>query len=380
MAPDVPRILAPFRRRAALAAALLLAACGDRGPITIGVAGAFGDPIGAPMRLAARLAVEEINAAGGVRGRPLQLLERDDSADPDSAVRVAADLYASDAVAVVGHLFSSTTLAAAPIYNGGDDPLVELSPSSSAPEVRDAGPYTFRVCPSDLAHGTALARWVAGRLDLQEGAVFYVNDAYGRGIRQAFVQQYRAQGGRILAIEPYLDASPDMTPHLERLLRLGRPRFLFVAGNRSEAERILQDTRALGLGVPVVGGDGLEGIEGAGAVANGTYISAAYHPSLSSTANRAFIAAYRQRYPEERPPNQPAAATYDAVKLLAEVIADVGPDRRAIRDRLAQVGLGRPAYEGATGSIAFDSLGDVPDRQVYVTVARDGDVLLAGGL
>jgi branched-chain amino acid transport system substrate-binding protein len=127
------------------------------------VAGALSDPIGEPMRRAARLAVAEINAAGGVRGRRLELLERDDYASPDSAVRIAAELYGSDVVAVVGHLFSGPTLAAAPIYNSGTAPLVAISPSSSAPEVSGAGPYTFRLCPSDLAHGDALARWMSER-------------------------------------------------------------------------------------------------------------------------------------------------------------------------------------------------------------------------
>ena len=116
------------------------------------------------MKQAAELAAEEINAAGGINGRRLELVARDDYADPDSAVFVASDLYDSDVSAVVGHLFSGTTLAAAPVYNGGADPVAAISPSSSSPEVTTAGDYTFRVCPSDLAHGAALAHWVRDRL------------------------------------------------------------------------------------------------------------------------------------------------------------------------------------------------------------------------
>lgn len=350
------------------------------GPIRLGLAGAFSEPIGEPMRRAARLAVDEINAKGGVAGRPLALVERDDFASPDSAVRIAAELYASDVVAVIGHLFSGTTLAAAPIYNTGSQPLVALSPSSSAPEVSAAGPYTFRLCPSDLEHGAALARWMAERLDLRGGAVFYLNDAYGRGVRRAFAEQFAQRGGRLLAVEPYLGSVPDVAAQLDRLARVARPDFLFVAGNRSEAEAILRGARDRGLTMPLAGGDGLEGIEEAGPLAEGSYVSAAYHPSLNTQANRAFVAAYARKYPDAPVPNQPAAATYDAVHLLAGLLAETGSSRAALRRALAEVGAARRPFEGATGRIAFDSLGDVAGRPVYITVVRDGAALLAGGL
>jgi branched-chain amino acid transport system substrate-binding protein len=368
-------------RTIALLALLLAAACsGEVQPIRIGVAGALSDPIGEPMQRAARLAVEEVNAAGGVRGRRLELLERDDHASPDSAVRIAAELYASDAVAVVGHLFSGPTLAAAPIYNSGTDPLVEISPSSSAPEVSGAGPFTFRLCPSDLAHGDALARWMGERLELKKGAVFYLDDDYGRGIRHAFTEQFMRRGGTLVGMEPYLGAAPDVAPQLERLARLARPEFLFVAGNRVEAESILRGARARGITVPLAGGDGLEGLEGAGALAEGSYVSAAYHPALNTRANRAFVAAWAKRYPDAPPPNQPAAATYDAIHLLARVIQEAGPGRAAIRAALAEVGRASAPHEGVAGRIAFDSLGDVTGRPVFITVIREGQALLAGSL
>lgn len=378
-------LILPHVKRAVPMLVLLLlaglAGCsrGER-PIYIGVTGALSDPIGEPMRRAAQLAVAEINARGGVRGRPLALIERDDFANPDSAVRVAEELYSSDAVAVVGHLFSGTTLSAAPIYNGGSRPLVAITPSSSAPEVSDAGPYTFRMCPSDLAHGAALARWVTDRLQLKQGGVFYLDDDYGRGIRQSFATNLTNRGGKLVGMEPYLGTTPDVGPQLERLAKLQRPQFLFVAGNRPDAESILRGARGLSLQVPMLGGDGLEGIEEAGPLAEGTYVSAAYHPSLNTPANRKFVAAYAAKYPEAPVPNQPAAATYDAVNLLARAIEEGGPNRESVRRALDRVGHGTGAFEGATGKIVFDSLGDVPDKQVYITVVRNGAVLLAGGL
>ena len=112
--------------------------------------------------------------------------------------------------AVVGHLFSGTTLAAAPVYNGGDDPVAAISPSSSSPEVSSAGDHTFRVCPSDLAHGAALAEWVRETLNLERGAVLYLNDQYGRGIRQTFVEHFTRLGGRLESVDPYLGDRPDV--------------------------------------------------------------------------------------------------------------------------------------------------------------------------
>ena len=378
-------VILPHVKRAVPVLALLLLAgltgCGrSERPIYIGVAGALSDPIGEPMRRAAQLAIGEINAAGGVGGRPLALIERDDFANPDSAVRGAEELYSSEAVAVVGHLFSGTTLAAAPIYNGGNRPLVAITPSSSAPELSDAGPYTFRMCPSDLAHGAALARWVTDRLQFKQGGVFYLDDDYGRGIRQAFTANLENRGGKLVGMEPYLGTAPEVAPQLERLAKLQRPQFLFVAGNRPDAESILRGARALGLQVPMLGGDGLEGIEEAGPLSEGTYVSAAYHPSLNTPANRKFVAAYAAKYPDAPVPNQPAAATYDAVYLLARAIEEGGPSRESVRRALDRVGHGAAAFEGATGRIVFDSLGDVPDKQVYITVVRNGAVLLAGGL
>ena len=147
-----------------IAALPLGCANGGAGPIRIGVAGSFTDPVGRPMKQAAELAAEEINAQGGINGRPLELVQRDDYADPDSAVFVASDLYDAGVSAVVGHLFSGTTLAAAPVYNGGDDPVVgHLALLLLARRLQRPGDYTFRVCPSDLAHGAALARWVRDR-------------------------------------------------------------------------------------------------------------------------------------------------------------------------------------------------------------------------
>jgi branched-chain amino acid transport system substrate-binding protein len=359
---------------------LSLGACSwSQEPIRIGLAGPFSDPVGIPMKRAAELAMEEINARGGIGGRRLELLHRDDYADPDSAVFVASDLYEAGVSAVIGHLFSGTTIAASPVYNGGRDPVAAISPSSSSPEISTAGDYTFRICPSDLAHGAALARWVYDTLGLRRGAVLYLNDQYGRGIRQAFVRDFTRRGGELVAIDPYLDDTPAVGPYLDRLAKVGTAQFLVVAGNRSEAEEILRQARSRGLQMPVLGGDGLEGIEEAGAIADGVFLSSAYLPTINTAANRAFLQAYRKKYPTAGLPNQPAAATYDAVYLLRDVIARAGTKRQDVRRALARVGTQDPPFRGVTGTLAFDIRGDVPNQAVYIGIVEDGNVRLAGG-
>jgi branched-chain amino acid transport system substrate-binding protein len=336
------------------------------------------DPAGLPMKRAAELAVEEINASGGIRGRPLQLVQRDDYADPDSAVFVAADLYESGVSAVIGHLFSTTTLAAAPVYNGGDAPLVALSPSSSSPDISVAGDYTFRLCPSDLAHGVALARWISDTLHLDRGALLYLNDQYGRGVRQSFVREFNRRGGTVVSSDPYLGDTPEVGAYLDRLAKQERIQFLLVAGNRAEAEEILRQARTRGMQMPVFGADGLEGIEQAGAIADGVSFSSAYLPSLDTPSNRVFLQAYRKKFPSAGPPNQPAAATYDAVYLLRDVSARAGTKRDAIRRELSRVGMSAPAFKGVTGTVTFDVRGDVPNQPVHIGVVQDGAVRLAG--
>ncbi|HEX5387069.1 MAG TPA: ABC transporter substrate-binding protein [Gemmatimonadales bacterium] len=363
-----------------MAASVTAAACRRNSePILIGIAGSLTDPVGAPMLRGAELATEEINAHGGIGGRPIELVARDDFADPDSAVFVASDLYKAGVVAVVGHLWSATTLAAAPVYNGGDNPVVAISPSSSSPDVSAAGPYTFRLCPSDLAYGAALARWARDRLGFERGAVLYLDDDYGRGVRRTFVRDFTRMKGEAVSIDPYLGDRPDVGVYLDRVAKMGRAQFLLVAGNESEAEEVLRQSAKRKLTLPVLGGDGLEGIEAAGALAEGVYVSQAYLPSLPNPANRSFVAAYQHKFPKDGLPNQPAAATYDAIYLLRDAIWRAGTSRAAIRAAVAAIGTTAPPFNGVTGRIAFDSLGDVPDAAVHLAVVRHGAMLLAEG-
>jgi len=370
LAPRLPR--GPLRKSLVVAAALALAACSrPAGPIAIGLAGPFSQPRGASMLRAAQLAVNQLNARRGIRGRKLELRVVDDSGNEDTAVRVAEQLYADPAVVgVVGHLSSGTSLAAARVYGGGATPIAVISPSASSPDLAGINPYVFRVCPSDLQHGPQLARFAWQTLGARRAGIIYLNNDYGRGLRRTFAGEFARLGGTVLEADPYMPATSSLEPYLSRMRRAGAD-VLLLAAERPGAELALREMHTLGLGWAVLGGDALTGIEADGSLVEGLRLSSAYLPDRGDERNAAFVADYARAFPGERPDHRGAGA-YDIVLLLARAIDRAGADRRAIRDYLARVGRGQPPYEGVTGTIAFDGNGDAAGKTVVIGIVRNG--------
>lgn len=363
-----------------LGAILGLAAfgCGSSDePIRIGLSLPLTDPAVAPMVRGANLALQQINAAGGVLGHPLELVPRDDFAEPDSAVQVANEFYASDVVAVIGSAYSGAAVAAAPIYNGGRRPLVQLSPSASAPALTDAGEYTFRICATDYQYGAALARFAFNTLRLSRAAIFYVNDEYGRGVRKTFSAEFVRLGGEIVESDPFLIENPNVDPYLARIRKEGRAEMVMIAANQVEGLPVLHDIRAAKLGLPLLAADGLVGAESRDPQMDGVYVSAGYLPSSITITNRTFVNAYRRAYPEAGLPDQGSAASYDAVRLLASAIKNGGATRKGVWKAMSKVGNGEPSFDGVVGRIAFDVNGDVPGLGVRIGMAREGSLVPA---
>ena len=365
----------PLRTSALVFAALGLAACSrPTGPIAIGLAGPFSQARGASMLRAAQLAVNQVNAKGGVRGRPVELRIADDSGNEDTAVRVAEKLYADPSVvAVVGHLTSGASIAAARVYAGGASPVAMISPAASSPVLSGMSPYVFRVCPSDLQHGPRLARFTWQALGARRAGILYINNDYGRGVRGTFAGEFTSLGGTVVEADPYVPGTPSVEPYLSRMRRAGVD-VLVLAAERPGAELALRELRSLGLQWPVVGGDALTGIEADGALAEGVRLSSAYLPDRRDERNATFVADYARAFGGQRPDHRGAGA-YDTVLLLARAIDRAGADRGAVRAYLARVGHGNPAFDGVTGTIAFDANGDVPGKTVAIGVVRDGELL-----
>jgi len=356
----------------------LAAACNSSDePIFLGLAGPLSEARASSMRLGAELALVQINQEGGVRGRPLRLVMRDDSANADVAVRVAQSFRDdSRIVAVIGHLNSGPTLTAAPIYGGGAHPLVAISPSASSPEISGASPYVFRICPDDLAHGAQLAAWAREQMGITRVAILFENSTYGRGVRNSFRDNFTRRGGQIVSEDPYSASLPSFEPYLTRIRVRGNPDAVLIAGARQEAERIVRTMDSIGTRYPIMGGDGLSGIETSDLDVEGVLISSAYLPDLPGSRNEEFVSAYRRAY-GDRSLDHRGAGAYDIVYLLAQAIDAVGTDRRAIRDYLASIGTRSARFEGVTGPIAFDANGNVTGKAVAIGVVRNRRLVAA---
>ena len=367
------------RRLLTACSLLLLTACArDGGPIVIGIAGPMTQTLGASMQRAARLAVEQINARGGVRGgRLLQLRIMDDSGGEDGAVHVAQALYDDPrVVAVAGHISSGPTLAAARVYSAGTHPVPMVSPTASSPDLSGLSPYVFRVCPSDLSHGPALARYARQALGARRAGIIFSNEDYGRGVRQTFATEFTKLGGVVIEQDPHLPNTTSLEPYLMRMRQRGGVDVLMLATDQPGAELALRDLGRTGIHWPVIGADALVGIEADGSLAEGMHLSSAYLADRPGDVNAAFVAAYGRAYQGLRP-DDVAGLTYDILNLLAQAINAAGPDRMAIRDYLAGVQANR-GYEGVTGRIAFDSQGDVPGKPVTIARVHGGQLVAEG--
>lgn len=358
----------------AIATAAWCVACGEAAsdrPMRIAVVGPLAEGYGARVLRGAELARSRINEDGGVRNRLLEMAAFDDAADPRRALAIADSLYADASIlAVVGHVNSSTALASANTYNRG---LVAVSPSATSPQVSRAGPWIFRVAPSDEANSASLARFALRELG-SRAAVLYANDSYGRGLREGFAQAFLDGGGRLPEQYPYLEGETrDFEPYLLGIADAGID-LIFIAGLDAGAGTIIRQARALGIRVPVLGGDGLAGLAGRAEVYEGTYLGLLYHPDVPGMVGRRFVEAYESVYREA--PDHFAALGYDAVMLVQEALREVGSDRSGIRDYLEEIGRRRGAYLGVTGTIAFDEHGDPVGKGYAVGRISGGSIEL----
>jgi len=385
MLPPLPSRGLPARVRTALRLLplLALAACGrggGGGKVTFALTGPLQQDYGIATRQGAELAVKEVNAAGGIDGRTLELLPRDDGADAHTAISIAAELVRNpQVVALAGPVNSGTTIASAAIYNGESDSirgtLPELATTATSPGVSRLGDWTFRVASSDSANAVALA--AAARQRAASVAVMYTNDDYGRGLAGAFRDALVKAGGSVAEYDPFSDSTADFSPYLRRM-QLHAVQLVFIAGLDVAAAKIIQQARGLGLQAQFIGGDGLVPLSTKGALYDGTLVGLLYHPASGERA-RAFAAAYRQAYGKD--PDPFAAAAYDAVSLLAAAARANGPTREGIQRYLKTLGQagGAAPYQGATGEIRFDEHGDPLEKAFAVGTIQNGTIQLTRG-
>lgn len=302
-----------------------------------------------------RLAIKEVNNAGGIMGRQIELIVEDNASQPSGAANAMTALISRDkAVAVIGAVASSNTLAAARLAEDYRIPMI--SPTSTNPKVTiESGKvkrYVFRGAFIDPYQGELMARFAAGRLGARTAAVITDRTSdYSKTVALMFNTTFIANGGRIVDQEAYLQKDQDFRAQLLRI-QGANPDIIFIPGYYDEAGRIIRQARELGILKPLLGADGWDSprlIEIAGIEAlNNTYFSNHYSPQNSSPANRRFRASYKKEYYGE--PDAISALGYDTAMILLKAIKKANsaePDK--IRDALETL-----EFEGVTGRISFD--------------------------
>lgn len=314
------------------------------------------------------MAVEEINAAGGIHGKKVVLITEDDEGKPEQAALVAEKLLTDDQVhALIGEVASSNSLAVAPIAQRYEIPMI--SPSSTNPKVTQQGDYIFRVCFIDSFQGKVAAKFAYDTLKARKAAILRDEKSdYSLGLADVFAADFKAAGGTIVADKAYMGGDVDFKAQLTSL-RDSRPDLIYVPGYYGEVGLIARQARAIGLKQPLLGGDGWESEELykiGGAALNNCYFTNHCAPDSPDKVVRNFVAKYEARWKHE--PGALAMLGYDAVNVLADAISRA-PDLRghSIRDALAAT----KNFRGVTGMISMDADRDAVKSAVVLQI-KDG--------
>jgi len=339
---------------------------GVAAPYTGGAA-AYGDNIKAGVNLK----LEEINGAGGIKGKKVEIVWGDDLCEPKEAGTVGSKFAADKSiVAVIGHLCSSATLAALPIYVRSGLPCI--SPTSTNVTIGKVGKgWFFRNVYRDDFQGKFLARYVSKILGLKKVAVFHENNDYAIGLKDAFVAEAKAVGLTVVGIEAYVAKTTDFTPQLTKLLT-NKPDAIFLCGYYQEGALIAGQARKKDFTGPLFGADGIDNadyIKIAGKAADDTYMTVPFLADAAGPEAKGFIERFKKS--TGRDLDWMSANAYDCMGILAEVIGKVGADRKKIRDALAAMSSADKGYKGVTGVTFFDKLGDC-QKPAFVKMVKDG--------
>ncbi len=315
------------------------------------------------------LAIEEINAAGGVLGMQLKLLTEDTQSKPGEPATVVNKLIARDrVVAVLGEVASSRSLEAGPICQANKIPMV--SPSSTNPKVTETGDYVFRVCFIDPFQGTVMANFATKSLNAKKVAVFTdVKSDYSKGLAKFFKEKFIANGGTIVTELDYNGGDRDFKAQLTAI-KAANPDGVFVPGYYTDAALICVQAKQLGLNVPLFGGDGWESeklLEIGKEAVEGQFFSTHYHPEVGSDVSKKFVENYRKRW-NGKTPDALAACGYDSALVLADAMKRAGStDGQKVRDALAAT----KDFQAVTGTITIDGNRDATKAAVILQV-KDG--------
>jgi branched-chain amino acid transport system substrate-binding protein len=342
-----------------LAVLLVLTSCngggGSSDEILIGEYGSLtGDKatFGISTKNGIDMAVDEINAAGGVLGKKVRVIVEDDQGLPAEAQTVVTKLITKDkVVAILGEVASSSSKAAAPTAQQNMIPMI--SPSSTDPEVTQKGDYIFRVCFIDPFQGFVMAKFASSTLKFTKVAVLRdIKNDYSVGLANVFVENFKKMGGTIVADQSYSAGDTDFNAQLTGI-KATNPQAIFVPGYYTEVGLIARQAKKQGMKVPLLGGDGWDSpklTEIGGKDLDGAFFS--NHSSMDdpSPAIQKFAAGYKMRYNVAS--DALAGLGYDSAMVLFEAIKRAGStEGPKLRDAIAQT----KDHAGVTGKITIDA-------------------------
>lgn len=312
-----------------------------------------------------RLAIDEINAAGGVKGKKISLITLDDQGKSEEAAAATTRLITqNNVVAIIGGVASGRSKAAAPIAQSRQIPFV--SPASTNPDVTKVGDYIFRICFIDPFQGFVMAKFANENLKVKKVAILRdVKNDYSVGLADVFTTEFKKRGGEIVADISYQAGDIDFKAQLTEM-RSKAPEAIYIPGYYTEVGLIAQQARQLGIKAPLMGGDGWDSDVlsqiGKDAV-NGNYYSNHYTTESTEPAVTEFIKKFKAKYNET--PDALAALGYDAAKILIAAI-DRAPDLsgKTIRDEIAKT----KDFSGVTGKITLNENRDAVKSAVVIQV------------
>ena len=316
-----------------------------------------------------RMAVDEANAAGGVKRMRIDLIVRDTRSDAVETSVVVDKLTREEHVhALLGEVVSSRSLAAARVAQRERVPM--LTPSATSPEITAVGDYVFRSCYTDTFQGVALARFTIESLGAMRAGLLVDRDQrYSVELARLIREDFERRGGKVVAQQEYPDGESDFTAQLAEV-GAAQPDVVFIPGYYMEVGLLARQARALGLNVPLVGGDGWDSPRltqlGGQALAGG-YFTTHFSAEDPDPQVQRFVADYRRLFGSA--PDSFSATAYDAARIMLAAVARAPKlERDAIRDALAAT----KDFPGVTGAVTFNAERNAVKSVVVVRIGDSG--------
>lgn len=337
---------------------------GVAGPVT-GQYAAFGEQ----LKRGAQMAVNDINAKGGINGRKLVLEVGDDACDPKQAVAVANQLVSKKAVFIAGHFCSSSSIPASAVYNEGG--VLQITPASTNPALTDDAAKkgwnnVFRTCGRDDLQGQVAGKYIADKYKGKKVAIIHDKSAYGKGVADETKKAMNAAGLQETMYEAISQGDKDFSALVSKMKQAGVD-VIYLGGYHTEGGLIIRQAKDQGLNATLIGADALvtdEFYKITGKAGDGTLMTFAPDPRKVATAKEVVEKFKKEGYD----PEGYTLYTYAAIQVFADA---VGKTKSTKVDDLAKA-IRDGSYKTVIGELKFDKKGDVIDPEYVFYVWKDG--------